>query len=1475
MQLNRLFSIAFIFTTTLCLAHHNLNAQTRPGESDEGIIRTVRNNGVDGSNVLYQLPAFTTVEKRVDNQPYHYVHIKGMGKLREPGKPALPALSEMVAMPYNSQATLSFSSESYTDYPGMMIHPALQPALDTYGAPEPVFELDSALYSTDAFFPEHLVEIADTILIRGMRVVVVRVQPIQFNPVRNLLRVHQGVRFELAFSGPGRSFEPLTHQSSSAFLAGLSNSFLNSESLPLSTSKHTIQERADYLIITIDNYKPAADSLARWKRQMGYTTHIISKPSWAMAAVRDSVHACYKRWLPRPDYLVIIGDHNHVPAQMFPSGNTNYPTDLYFVCMDGSVDNFPDMAKGRISVSNATEAMNTVLKMVNYERYPVTDTLFYQNALHCAQFQDDDTSGYATRRFAHTSEELRDYVMTQGFDVQRIYYTDSWVTPTNYNNGYYSNGEPIPPALLRANGHAWNGGQNDIAQAINAGKFYVLHRDHGYVGGSGWAHPYFTKTSMNMLNNGNKLPVVFSINCHTGEFSLAECFAEKFIRMPNAGAVGVFAASFASYSGFNDALTAGFFDAIWNNPGILPVFGSGGKPNPAVSAHPPILNMGYVMNHGLLRMIQTWNGSAGNNTYQQRLFHYFGDPAMRMFTANPAALYANIPDTVAVGSTFLSLVGLNTGGVTASVVYNGELLYANLLDSGNSVLYFSPLTDTAYRAIVTLTKNNHRPFIKEVYVAMQQTALNDLPCTPADLPVKAYCDPLPSGFAGAGVSSVPNPGCATANAADVWFRFVVPSSGKAEAEVHTSTGLLGLSAYSGSCSNPVLISCNTSFSTGKLQLTIYNQFAGDTVLLRVWQNATGAPATFDICVREPDSFAYAGIPYYTGFENGLDTFWQLKSSNSAGRIRIDSSCAARSGTKSLVMDQNVNGTYAQNEAWLRLNLRDKNNVKIRFWWREYGDENNTQDGVFMSDDGGNTFTKAIELRGSFEAWTQYLVSLDELAKMHGLKLTESFVVKFQQYDNWGFICNNPTGGDGFAFDDIDVYVDTTMHQHSGIPYYTGFENGFDKYWSLNSSRSQGRIVATGILSPFAGNVHLTMDLSLGSEYIRNDVDLRLNLAGLQGLVLSFRWKSFGDESHLEDGLYFSDNGGTDFVKVASLTDTNTYWSHKNFNINALAAANNLNTGSNFVIRFTQYDNGSMTTDGMAFDEIEVYQSAFPLIDLNMISLSFATDTGQIQLKNFRIINQGTDTLRIDSLSIPNAYSTTFASPHNLMPGDSVSVPLSFAPDSVGSFTGLVRVFHNAGMGLDSLWLSGLGMYREVVPDLFSVDFDTLPIVTADTIEFSITNIGNGNIRLNSVTVPSNYTVLSNTNLNIAPGQSRPVRIRFLPYLAGVYAGNVVINTDANNLTIPIKGVAVNHNSVEETALKTLYSVRPNPFSDELYIDNPGKESIGVFLYDIAGKLLYSAETAETLSIPVSHLSAGMYLLEIRSHEVVRVKLSKI
>lgn len=719
-----------IFLAYFCISLPFVTDAQTIKRTTPSIHRIIDHNNTEGFGATYTFSKYDSREIIVDDKPWHRLSIEGLSHTHQTGAPAMPAQTEVIIIPEGAEFSLHYDEFVVIYEKPYHVYPALQPATDRYGDPEPEFGYDTLLYNTDAFFPQNPVNIVDIQEYRGMKVAIVEITPLQYNPVTHTLKFNKAVSFHLSFSGSEHFFDVSKH--SANFLAQFPSVFSNYSAVKKyidaagSSSSRNLNPTLsgkEYIIITDSLFFDAAQLMARWKRQMGYSVELVARSSWTSPQVTSAVHTRYDQWNVKPDYLLIIGDHQHVPAKILQSPTSDpFGTDLYYVTMGGGNDYIPDMAKGRISASSANQAMMMVQKIINYEKNPVTDSTFYQTGLNCAQFQDDNYDSYADRRFIHTSEEVRDYLMNKGYTVNRVYYASSSSIPLYYNAGYYSNGQPLPPDLTSSS-FDWNGNASKIASKINSGAFYVLHRDHGYAGGTGWHAPNFTTSNLSMLNNGNKQPVVFSINCHTGEFTLNECFAEKFHRM-NGGAVGVVAASYYSYSGWNDGLTAGLFDAIWANPGLVPDFGQGGLYVPNVQAHNDIREMGDVVNHGLLRMTQTWGYGNSSSQYTHELIHYFGDPAMKIRTQTPTLITASHADSIECSSTGFAITGCSYDNATASITTPELLIGSVELSNGSGTIPTIPFT--ANYLLLTITGPNHIPYIDTIWVIDQPITVNTI-----------------------------------------------------------------------------------------------------------------------------------------------------------------------------------------------------------------------------------------------------------------------------------------------------------------------------------------------------------------------------------------------------------------------------------------------------------------------------------------------------------------------------------------------------------------------------------------------------------------------------------------------------------------------------------------------------------------------------------------------------------------------------
>lgn len=610
--------------------------------------------------------------------------IDGFGLRDAPGGYATPFRVDAFAVPEGCTAVVETVDSAFVDYDCRLAPARRIPEKGT--AAEGVVKEGGQNASQGGFFPRNVAAAAGRVdVYRGREICNVVVNPVQYDAAANKARAYSKITYKVRFvpkaGARAMAGAPATKPVILPADNMLGNITMNGASAKAgdmavkATGVAAGDDTRDYLIISVDKYAEAVDRFAEWKELLGFRVHKVLKGSWNSDAVKAEVEKAYAG-NPALYYLLIVGDHDDVPGQYMEhhadDGDFSvHYTDLYYGCMDGECDETPDIYRGRLSVSSPEEAATVVDKIIGYEKRPPTDAGFYERGVNCADYLDNDNGvadDYEDRRYVQTAEEIRAYMLGQGKDVERVYSTNYEITPKYWNRNYFSFGEPIPEDMLKP-AFAWDGNEGDIRRAINSGVFYVLHRDHGLV--DCWENPYFSVKHVDMLQNGDLLPVVFCVNCDNGAFQ-ADCLAERFLRKQGGGAVAVIAASDISYSGYNDALACGLFDAIWPEPGLRPKFpgvNSLGGETPA-----PTYELGQILDQAQVRVSETFgspdpsvSSNEKNDSFcrivTKEIYHCFGDPSMQIRTEMPAP-FSGVSVTRGNGC-----VTVGNGGETARITF--------------------------------------------------------------------------------------------------------------------------------------------------------------------------------------------------------------------------------------------------------------------------------------------------------------------------------------------------------------------------------------------------------------------------------------------------------------------------------------------------------------------------------------------------------------------------------------------------------------------------------------------------------------------------------------------------------------------------------------------------------------------------------------------------------------------------------------
>lgn len=688
--------LCMLFAVFHCMAaDYGFNPKTdmvfrEPKDTEPTQNVTFSNSGI---SVSYEITAVNMITDDVFTTTYN-ASIPSFGNTSIEAQPAYPFKADRFELPEGCEnVSVTITSSSYRDR-SVLLAPAriLIPDSEDYTFTQQNIQKISSAAITSA---NNILAYNNIIEKDGKKWIEVGLQPIQYSKTDGKIRVYYNFTYEISYldaSGSPIQIVPVEQELSLQ---------------PLKKS---------YLILSKPEFGEICENFASHKKLMGYTTYVVLSDNWTPSAVKQTI-ADYRNepFYHSLKFVLLVGGNNIVPSNsvntpIYHEGDKTYLCDYLYGCLDSDYDFEQDVYIGRIPANNAAEAEVAINKIVKYEWDPITDADFYNNSLHCAYYETKNSPNYTSRYFVWTSERIYDGVFDEGYDIARVYAKSSNSNPTYYRN-LISKKTQLLPAEIRESTFIWNGTAQDVINNINRGVFYVLHRDHGAA--YGWGNPKFWISDIDKLSNGDKLPVVFSINCLTGNFQ-GNCFASKLLTKENGGSVGVIAASEVSYSPINDYLALAMFNSIWRNSNLVPSFMN----QHGFYRNKPVYSLAEILDEGMEYLCYK-NGSYDKyyRATRQR-FHIFGDPSMMIHTQQP----------VKYDKHDVQIQKTSSMGTKIDISLNNEKndVYMAISDDNNAEIYYG--TNIEYSGIVKPTTRIYiyGPNYKPTYV---RTGVESYPMT--------------------------------------------------------------------------------------------------------------------------------------------------------------------------------------------------------------------------------------------------------------------------------------------------------------------------------------------------------------------------------------------------------------------------------------------------------------------------------------------------------------------------------------------------------------------------------------------------------------------------------------------------------------------------------------------------------------------------------------------------------------------------
>ncbi|MCD4829004.1 MAG: T9SS type A sorting domain-containing protein [Candidatus Cloacimonetes bacterium] len=362
-----------------------------------------------------------------------------------------------------------------------------------------------------------------------------------------------------------------------------------------------------------------------WKRSRGMqiSTANIEDISTNSSEIKDWIVDFYNNAENKPDYLLLIGDviGTFTIPSFYTTSESNV-ADLSYTLIKGD-DYLPEMIAGRISISSLYHFLVITRKIMSYEMEPEVGDWMERTLVVAGNHSDSPpipVTPVLMSRWLH--DQMVDYGYAQ---VDTVFY---------------------PPTFP---------GTTQIATAINNGVQFASYR--GWGAADGWHYPIFHSANAQATTSGDKMPIVTSIVCNTGDFANTAnsnaCFGEVWMRMgspsePNGCVAFVGPSDLHTSTEKNNAISSGLYHSIF---------------------HEGVRSFGAAVLRGKAELYNNYPNdleSSGQVEFYFWVYNILTDPSLNMWVRTPPQIYASIPGSVPQGTNYLQFDNLPSGTVVTA-----------------------------------------------------------------------------------------------------------------------------------------------------------------------------------------------------------------------------------------------------------------------------------------------------------------------------------------------------------------------------------------------------------------------------------------------------------------------------------------------------------------------------------------------------------------------------------------------------------------------------------------------------------------------------------------------------------------------------------------------------------------------------------------------------------------------------------------
>ena len=720
----RLLSAAFLmmgllFGSQVMAQHIELgaakSAQSCANVTDEGFTASFSFSSIDATEI--------STEKGV----FSYITMENTYPTGNLGDPTLPAVNKLIAVPYGvsniSVEVKNYSTKVYSlsDFGIKKLYPQQMPLRKDQKPGDLPFAYNEKAYNAKGFIERPIAQVQIQGTLRGIQVGALTVNPVQYDPATNSIRVYNDIEVEVRYSqyDKSASYDEFA-RTFSPYFANIYNQMFNWRDDVYDEHPDLWQNPVHMLIIADRMFEECIQDWLTWKTTKGFylNLHYTDEIGNNAAAIRSFIQTEYDK--EAPTFLMIMGDKNQVAASATGS-ETHCVTDLQYSSVDG--DQFPDMYHSRFPAETVAQMQAMLNKALEYEQYTMPDPSYLNNVLLIA----GEDSGWGVTVGRPTIWYATNYYFNEEHGFDQVH---------EFSHGTYTGC------------YTW----------LNEGVGFANYTAHG--SNDSWAGPQFTVSDVNNLTNEHKYFLAMGNCCQAADWGISgTCFGEAMVRAENKAAYAYIGSCPSTYW-LNDyyfgvgatsradgtmpsyeETTMGFYDAMWTDNAYNTVTSMMFIGNLASNAAQAL---GYTLHCSTL--------------YDWQAYHTLGDGSILPFRVQPTENTVSHMPTLPIGMDIYTVSA--DPGSYVGITKDGVLYGAGMIgETGTADIQINPITSGG-DVTICVTHPQRIPYVNVIPAAAMEgayIAVDDVQCA----------QPLVSGAYVAPTVKLKNVGIETANSINV------------------------------------------------------------------------------------------------------------------------------------------------------------------------------------------------------------------------------------------------------------------------------------------------------------------------------------------------------------------------------------------------------------------------------------------------------------------------------------------------------------------------------------------------------------------------------------------------------------------------------------------------------------------------------------------------------------------------------------